>query len=109
MNFPTPWTVQHVVWSAGGTDAHGNPVDVYAPPVDVKVMGWSELQPDERVSGRVVIDLRLFGPPGMSGASRDRWILPEGVYEQQGPVQDYTRGPFGFAPGVVVNLQRVEG
>ena len=109
MSFPAPWTVQHVVWSSGGRDAHGNDIDVYAAPVDVKVMGWSAPAPEERVSGRVVVDRQMFCPAGVTGKSRDRWILPDGLYEQQGPVQDYTHGPFGWAPGVVVNLLRVEG
>jgi hypothetical protein len=107
--FPTPWTVQHAVWVDGGTDAHGNDIDAWAAPVDVKVMGWSAPTSDERASGRVVIDLAMYCPPGVTGASRDRWILPDGLYEQQGPGEDYTHGPFGWAPGVVINLQRVEG
>lgn len=110
MNLPTPHTVQHIRWEAGGTDAHGNPAPDYADPVDVQVYGWSFPAPEERTNQRVVVDVSLFGPPDLTVDSRDRFILPGlGLHEVAGPAQDYGNGPFGWKPGVVVNLVRVEG
>ena len=109
MSFPTPWTVQREAWSSGGLDAHGNQSDTYLAPVDVAVYGWAAPAPEERTSERVVIDLRMYAPSGTAANSRDRFILPDGTYEAQGPAQSYDYGPFGWQPGVVINLRRVEG
>lgn len=109
MTFPAPHTVTHWRWSKDGTDPHGNPVPVYAPE-EAKVHGWAAPAPEERTNERVVIDMRLFAPAGTVVDSRDRFTLGDGhTYEVQGPVQDYSFGPFGWRPGVVVNLLRVEG
>ena len=112
MKFPARHTVQQLRYEQGGTDAHGNPVDGFASPEDVQVYGWSVPQSDEPgVSGqdRVIVDVKLFAPESVTVTHRDRFVLPTGTYEVSGEVEDYNHGPFGWTPGVVVNLRRVEG
>lgn len=115
MTYPTPWTVQVEAWQSGATDTHGNPVDDWAAPVDVDVYGWSVPMSEEPrpLEQRVVVDVKLYAPHGTQVGSKDRVTIPAGphagVYTVEGGVEDYNHGPFGFQPGVVVNLQRVEG
>jgi hypothetical protein len=112
VSLPTPWTVQQLRYVSSGTDAHGNPVEGFAAAQDVKVYGWWVPQSDEPgVSGqdRVTVDVKLAGPPSLEVGHRDRFVLPSGTFDVVGDVEDYTHGPFGWQPGVVVNLRRVEG
>lgn len=88
----------------------------FGPPENVQVFGWSVPQSEEPgVSGqdRVVVDVQMLGSVSMTVSHRDRFVLPSGphagTFEVSGEVQDYNHGPFGWAPGVVVNLRRVEG
>lgn len=63
--FPTPFTVGHKVFSASGTDAHGNPVEGWAAPVDRAVHGWAAPTTDEpKLAGhdRDVVEVELYAP-----------------------------------------------
>lgn len=107
--FPTPHTVTHRVWSGTGKDTHGNVVPTYTAET-VEVYGWAAPAPEERTNERVVVDMRLYAPASLTVDSRDQFELADGhTYTVQGPAQDYSYGPFGWAPGIVVNLERVEG
>lgn len=111
--FPTPYSVSRVPWSSSGTDVHGNPVDVYGTPVAIDVYGWSTPSSSganrEPVDDRVIVDMQLFVPPDTVVDHRDRFVLPTGTFEVEGEIADYNHGPFGFRPGSVINLRRVEG
>ncbi len=112
--FPTVHTVGHKVWSVSGTDSHGNTVGAHADPVDVKVYGWSAPSGvTELGDDRVIIDLKVYGPQTFLPSFRDQIVIPTGAnagtFDVVGEVEDYNHGPFGWAPGVVVNLKRVDG
>ncbi len=123
--FPTPYTVGWHVSSDDEPDAEGNPRGItYTPelkdgsgdPIDgspVKVMGWAPATSTEPEFGRVEHDIDLFCSPGTVSRANDVVDLPldrsVGRFEVVGEALDWTKGPFGFAPGVVVQLKRVTG
>lgn len=120
MSFPTPFTVGVHTRGADGTDAHGNSVSVYTPPLPeagtaVSVYGWfvpSTTEPPLAGHDRVIVDVQLMVPPGFPAGPRDVVDLPEGPagqFEVVGYPEDYTHGPFGWAPGAVINLRKVDG
>jgi len=94
------------------TDTHHHRVDAWGEAVSVLVFGWCPV--DESASteqGRttVVSKVDILAPPGTTGAHRDKWILNEVEYQQVGGVKDLTHGPFGYKPGVVIRVERVDG
>ena len=109
---PTPFTVTVAPFDSDATDAHGNDVDAWGTPVDQPVYGWGpagSAEPREPGRDEVTTDLDLLVPPGFTCTPRDRVTVADQTFEVEGRVQDYTRGPFGYQPGGVVRLQRVEG
>lgn len=113
MTFPTPYTVGWHHADPDATDAHGNPTTAYTPPLDedgteVAVIGWAPVAMTESGTTRVEADLDLFVPPETQSGPNDVVDLPDGPYEVVGWVEDYTKGPFGFTPGMVVKLRRVQ-
>ncbi|MFC9966334.1 hypothetical protein ACFVH4_19065 [Nocardia ignorata] len=122
---PTPHTVQHYTYSDGGTDAHGNPVATYTPPlaspgVARKVAGWSGASTSEPpLAGhdRVVVDLELMVPKGFPAVARDKIRITDppaaGLYEVVGDPRPFTASPFpgplGRGWGYVLTLRRVDG
>lgn len=118
MTFPTPLTVGWHTADTSGTDAEGNPATTYTPDLDeagtvVKVMGWAPATSTEPQIGRVEYDIDLYCPPGTVCKPNDVVDLPldrsVGRFEVVGYPLDWTKGPFGFTPGMVVQLRRVEG
>lgn len=116
--YPTPHTAGWHTHSTGPEDAHGNPVDVWAPELDdpgtgVKVIGWAPTRQAETSETRVESDLDLFVPPGISAKPRDVVDLPLdksiGQFEVVAYEGDWGYGPFGFTPGAVVKLKRIQG
>lgn len=60
-------------------------------------------------SDPIIVGLRVFMPPGTDVTSRDRLEVRGEVYEVEGIPFDW-RNPFtGWAPGVEVNIKRLEG
>lgn len=119
--YPTPFTVG---WHTAVTPAGDDPETTYTPalvdgsnePVDgtaVKVMGWAPATSTEPQVGRVEHDIDLFCTPGTACRPNDVVDLPLdrslGRFEVVGYPLDWTKGPFGFTPGMVVQLRRVEG
>lgn len=117
VTFPTPYTVGWHTHSEGTADAHNNPVSVYTPALNatgtqVAVMGWApagspglSVEPNE---ARVIHDIDLLVPPGVTGGPKDVVDLPDGQFEVVGWPDDWTKGPFGFQPGKVVKLKRTQ-
>lgn len=113
MSLPTPYVVKRAAFVAGATDAHGNPRESWAAPVDVAVHGWAppaaDKEPSDPGRSAVIRDLDLYAPAGTTGGSRDRWMVDGVLYEAVGYPEDYTKGPWQWAAGVRINLKRVEG
>lgn len=111
--FPTPWSVDVATHETGPDDAHGDPSHSWGSFVPQNVYGWAapsgDTEPFEAGRNAVVRDLDLYVPPAFSCSPRDRVRVDSVEYEVVGHPQDFTHGPFGFIPGAVVNLKRVEG
>ena len=103
-------TIGHAVYVAGVEDAHGNPVDSWATPVDVKVYGYGPRYDSTEPGGtQVIVGLRVFAPKSVQASARDRFVVDGLTYDVDGEIGDWTNGPFSFKPGVEINLRRVEG
>lgn len=111
MTFPLAQTVQHLPFVAGVEDSHGNPIGSWDTPVEVAVYGWaSPTSTEPKLAGhdRVIVDVEMFAPSTWPGHARDRVTVAGATFEVIGEPEDYNHGPFGWEPGVVVNLQLVE-
>lgn len=118
MTFPTLFTVGTHTYSAGSDDGYNISTDTWTPAKGVagsqqEVYGWSTPSTTEpKLAGhdRVTVDIELLAPPEFTVGPHDLVDLPgEGQFEVIGYPEDFTKGPFGFQPGVVVNLRKVEG
>ena len=110
--YPLAQVVAVRTFVEGATDPFGNPAESWAAPVDVPVFGFAPAGTSEPFGvGRdaVAWDLDLFAGPDFTLAARDRVLVLGVEHEVDGRVEDFTHGPFGFAPGVRVRLTRVEG
>lgn len=99
--------VLHSAHSEGPRDAHGGTSDIWADPVPRMVFGWAPVRSDEPKTvglNRVVVDVELFSP--WPAAPKDRITIDSRVFEVEGESEDWNHGPFGFAPGFVINLRR---
>lgn len=114
--FPVPAVaaVQTKKFVEGATDVRGQPKDTWAAPVTQYAYGWGV--PDSRepkLAGhkeRVTVMVELLVPESFDVAPSDKVILPRyGELDVLGFPEDMNNGPFGFRPGLVVNLGRVDG
>jgi len=109
--FPKPYSVLVSTRLDGETDAHGNPVASWSDPVEVPVYCWAPggaAQEDNINREQVSWDLDLYTDEIEVGPA-DRVTVKGLDYEVVGYPEDYRWGPFGWQPGVRVNLRRVEG
>ncbi len=114
MTLPARHTVGWHTVDTGAVDGEGNPVIEYLPSLDepgtpTAVIGWATPQSTEPEIGRVIHDIDLYIQPGATSQPQDVVDLPDGQYEVIGWPLDWTRGPFLYAPGAVVQLKRVTG
>lgn len=110
--FPLLFTAQVRKFQPGATDVHGNPEESWAPATEHKVFGWSaptSTEPKLAGHDRVTVDVELLAPEGFPSGPRDLVILNGTEFEAVGYPEDFNNGPFGFRPGLVVNLRRIEG
>lgn len=110
--FPTPHAVDILPHSDAAEDDYGNPVETYGAPVAWSVYGWGPAGSREANGWQrqVTADLQVYGPrPPVAINPRDRLVVAGETYDIEGKVEDYNHGPFGFTPGVVVNLTKVTG
>lgn len=111
--FPTSWTVEVTTpATSGGYDDFGNPIPSEPTTRTEPVYGWAPAGSTEtRVTWQqqVQADLEVYAPPTFTVTPADTVTVAGLEYEVAGEVEDYSHGPFGFAPGVRVNLRRVSG
>ena len=105
------YTVGHRAYVAGLKDAHGNVREGWADPVPFEVYAIAPLASQEPGDDRTAVTtgISLLAPQGAVVDPHDRFVVDGVEYDVEGDVADYTRGPFGFAAGLVVNLTRTEG
>lgn len=103
--------VQHAVFVAGARDAHGNPTESWAPPVEVGVYAFdpgSSSEPREPGADRVIVEPTIYLPTGTVFGARDRVTARGLLYEVDGDTREW-RHPGGIQKGNVATLRRVEG
>lgn len=107
------YTVTRSARVEGTADAHGNATVSWSTPTSVGVFGWAppsaDREPFEANRSLVVRDLDLYAPAGTGGVPGDRWVVDGVGFVQVGHPEDFTRGPWGWAAGVRINLKRAEG
>lgn len=104
------FAVEFEAFEPGFEDAHGNTVDAWALPVERTARGWAPTSSHEpKIVGkdRVVVDVEMF--TDWPAGHRDRVTFGGRRYLVVGESEDWNHGPFGFAPGHVINLRRVDG
>lgn len=120
MTFPTPYLVGLHRYKEGAVNAHGKPVKDYEPVLQVRVVQWVpsqsgtfEPEPDSEFSW-----VDLFVPDVLTDESGnavddigpfDLIDLPQGRYEVDGPLWDYSKGFHNWRAGKVVKLKRRAG
>jgi hypothetical protein len=95
-----------------GFDGNGNPRFGFEAARRQGVYGWQDTNSFEpKLAGpeRIVVDVELFTPESFECAPKDRVYLNGTRFEVVGYPEDANNGPFGFRPGYLVNLRRVEG
>jgi hypothetical protein len=105
-------TVQHLAFTAGAEDVHGNATGTWGAPVDVQVKAFDPGSSEEpRRSGqhRVVTTPQLFLDAASVFAPRDRVIVRGKTYEVDGETQEWRNPRRRRAKGNVVALRRVDG
>lgn len=94
-------------------NSRGGRRDAWAEPVTVPIYGWAPSGMEQGADGMrrpVAWDVDVYAPLGVEGNPRAKWVLDDGrTYEQVGYPEDFTHGPFGFSPGLRINLKRIEG
>lgn len=113
MSLPLLHTVGVRAFGAGGPgyDAHGNEVPSWGDPVPVAVYAIAPRPSEEPQPGRseVISGLAVYAPADTVVGPRDRVVIDGEEWEVEGELGDYTRGPWGYPFGVVINVTRVEG
>ena len=107
---PAAKPVQVLAFSGAAEDDYGNETPGWGAPVTRYVYGWAPAGSLEVNGWRhtVTAELSVFAPPDFEVTSKDRMVVDGDTFEVEGLVEDYNNGPFGFTPGVVVNLRRAE-
>lgn len=112
---PARYTVGVRTYSEGADDAHGNPTPSWAAAVTIAAYGWAPRTGAAELleAGRdaVITDLAIYAPvpTTLTIGPRDRVVVDGDTYEVVGHPQEFNHGPFGWAPGVQLNVNRVEG
>jgi hypothetical protein len=114
MSIPLPVEVGVHTYSAGALDRYGTHTPVYTPALDKPgtmhaVYGWQVADSTEPADLGGTIpraDVQLYAPPGFPIGPDDLVDLPDGQYHVIGWPLGWTHGPFGYTPGVVVQLRK---
>lgn len=112
MGFPQRFEAQISLYKPQPT-SRGGRKDAWGNPEKVSIFGWAPSSMRQGIDGirrPVAWDVDVYAPVSVEGNPRAKWDLGDGrVYEQVGYAEDFTHGPFGFTPGVRINLKRIEG
>lgn len=114
MTFPVTATlgVRRKV-SGGSKNARGNKTETYAAAADWPVYGYGPgANGEPGLPNRNLSNIlwTVYAPVSEDAPSEDDLVVIDGTeYAVEGRPQDFSRGPFGFAGGLVVELKRAEG
>lgn len=109
--FPITATVTVHPFAGEAKDAHRNVVPAYGEPRIEPVYGWAADDDSEDLDGRdqTRVPLDLYAPVEFTAQPRDRITVPElGTFEVVGHPSRH-QNPFGWRPGRVIHLLKLEG
>ncbi|MFC9769511.1 hypothetical protein [Rhodococcus jostii] len=107
---PLPYTAGVRTYTPAAPDAHNNPAETYAAPVEVAAIWWPGGSSEPAVPGhdRVIVDLVLVVASTTSIGPYDRVMVGGKEFEVIGYPEDFDHGPW-WQPGCTpVNLRAVE-
>ncbi|MET7741982.1 hypothetical protein [Streptomyces sp. NPDC005385] len=99
-------------YEEGASDAHGNPVESWAPVVFVKayaIAPTSSVEPPEPGRAAVIDSLSVLLPDDVEIEAKDRAVYGGSEYTIEGNLANWNVGPFDFKPGFQLNLKKVSG
>ena len=109
---PTPHTIiQRTPAPSGETDAYGNPIPVWTTTPRPAYGYWTPSPSDEPggvVDGAVVADVSVICPT-FPASAQDEFDVPgySKPLRMEGLPQSYDNGPWGWRPGMRLNLRFV--
>lgn len=112
MTFPVRMSVGWCRYAPARRDVHGRDVAAWEPAVRLDAYGVAPAgsrEPRTVGENRVVEELELLVPSVAGVGPQDRILIDGVAYQVVGVPADYDRGPFGWRPGGVIRLMRVEG
>ena len=119
MSFPLLFEVGHHVYTDSAVmDDYGELTPVFTPAKDApgtsyKVFGWSvpsSREPAVAGHDRLVVDVQLLAPPDFPAGPYDLIDIPDlGQFQVIGLAEKNDANPFGWNPGMTVNLRKVSG
>lgn len=105
-------TVQHEVFQPDAEDAHGNPVEDWADPVDLGIYAFNPGTTSEPFlpgHDRVVTQPAIYVPEGATIGPRDKITVRGVTYDVDGVTLDF-RNPYDSSmDGLQVNLRGTDG
>jgi hypothetical protein len=112
VNFEAGETIQRLAYIAGAKDSRGNPVDSWAPPVDVRNVAFdpgSTAEPRMPGHDRVVVEPTIYADYDLVLAPKDHVKVRGETYEVIGVVRRW-RNPYSAnKAGAVATLKKVTG
>lgn len=103
--------VEHIAYTEGERDAHGNIRPGWAEPVEVEhvAVAPSSSEEDTSLGEQVVTGLTLYIPHTLAVSHQDRFRVRGDVFEVVGEPFAYTNPFTGWQPGMTVNVRRPQG
>lgn len=111
MSRPISEFVEHSVYEAGATDAHGNATDAWGDPATVGVYAFdpgSTSEPREPGHDRVIVEPTLYMPSDVVFDHQDLVVARGKRYQVEGETREWHHTD-GAPRGNVVTLRRVDG
>lgn len=93
----------------GATDRNGDPVDAWEPPVTILAYSIGPRGTDEKGNVTTTTGLTVGLPSDYGIGPRDRVTLDGEMWRVDGELVNSNRGPWSWAPGYVLTLERTEG
>lgn len=104
-------TVEHIAYTEGERDAHGNIRPGWADPIEVGHVAVAPTSSDEDTSQgeQVITGLTLYIPTTLDVSYQDRFRVRGDLFEVTGEPFSYTNPFTGWEPGMTVTVRRPQG
>lgn len=105
-------TIEVMRYIGGIEDAHGNVQETWSAPETVNVYSIAptqQIEPFEEGRDVVVEKKTILAPSNVHIGPHDKVRINTEEYKVDGGTQDWNTGPFGWTPGVSINIEKVSG